>query len=206
MTSPVQPSIVVFDLGKVLLEWDPRHLYRTVFSDDAEMEQFLNTVTHAEWNLEQDRGRTWAEGIKEATARAPHYAREIALYRERWTEMQPCAIAGTVTLLAALHHAHVPLYALTNFAGDTLRETVLRYDFFQYFNGIVISGDEAVIKPDAAIYHRLTTNYGLDLTHCVFIDDVPKNVDAGKAVGMTGLLFTSPEQLAVDLRGLGFAV
>jgi 2-haloacid dehalogenase len=201
-----RPGTVVFDLGMVLLEWDPRHLYRQVFADADEMERFLAEVTHPAWNAEQDRGRPWEDAIAEATARAPHYANEIRLYRERWHEMQPHAIAGSVAILETLHAGGVPLYALTNWASDTFHETVPRYDFFKRFSGIIVSGDEKLIKPEPAIFHLLADRYGLDLADCVFIDDSAKNIAAAQALGMHALHFTSPEALADQLRLMGFEV
>ncbi len=203
---PATPSTVVFDLGKVLLEWDPRHLYREAFADHDEMERFLAEVTHHDWNLEQDRGRPWDEAIAEAIARAPHYEKEIRLYREGWSRMQPHAIDGTVAILEALNAAGTPLYAITNWASDTFRETVPRYGFFAHFRGIIVSGDEGLIKPDTAIYNRFAERYGVPLSDCVFIDDSAKNIAGAKAAGMHGIHFHSPEQLAADLRQLGFAV
>jgi 2-haloacid dehalogenase len=200
------PTIAVFDLGKVLLEWDPRHLYRSVFPDAAEMERFLADVTHGEWNIEQDRGRSWPEAEAEAIARAPQYEREIRLYRSRWHEMQPHAIAGTVDVLEALHAAAVPLYAITNWASDTFRETLPRYAFFERFRGIVVSGDERLLKPDPAVFELFGSRYGVALQDCVFIDDSPKNVAGADAVGMTGVHFTTPEALRASLKALGFAL
>jgi 2-haloacid dehalogenase len=197
------PSIAVFDLGKVLLEWDPRHLYRKVFAEEEQMEWFLATVTHHDWNLAQDKGRSWAEAEAEAIARHPDHAEEIRLYRARWNEMQPYAIAGTVAILEELHAANLPLYAITNWSGDTFRETVPRYAFFERFSGIIVSGDEGLLKPDPAIYNLLAERHGLDLTDCVFIDDSAKSVVGAEAVGMVGLHFTSPETLRADLVRLG---
>jgi 2-haloacid dehalogenase len=209
MSSPnlvSSPSIVVFDLGKVLLEWDPRHLYRAIFEDEHEMERFLAEVTHPAWNLEQDRGRPWDVAIAEAIARAPHYEAEIIAYRERWLEMQPHAIEGTVAILEALDDAGTPLYAITNYAADTYRETAPRYEFFRRFRGVVVSGEERVIKPDRAIFDLFASRYGVDLPDCVFIDDSAKNVAGAKAAGMHALLFESPERLRADLGRLGFPV
>ena len=112
---------IVFDLGKVLIDWDPRNLYRKVFDDEADMEWFLATVCHPNWNLELDRGRSFDDGVIEATARHPDYAEEIAMYRDRWMEMVPGAIEGSVAILEELHISGVPLYAITNWNGDSFR-------------------------------------------------------------------------------------
>jgi 2-haloacid dehalogenase len=202
----MQPSSIVFDLGKVLLEWDPRHLYRDIFADPDEMERFLAEVTHSAWNLEQDRGRPWDEAIAEAIGRAPQYEREIRLYRDQWSRMQPHAIEGSVDILHKLHAAGAPLYAITNWAADTFRETLPRYDFFELFRGVVVSGDEKLIKPDPAIYRLFAKRYALNLADCVFIDDSAKNIGGAEAVGMTGILFKNPEQLEQDLARMGLLV
>lgn len=195
---------VVFDLGNVLLDWDPRHLYRKIFADEEEMEFFLTEVCHPEWNLEQDRGRSFAEAISEATARHPKYAREIALWRERWAETQPHAIAGSVTILEELHAANVPLYAITNWSAETFNETRPRYPFLAKFRDIVVSGDEKLIKPDPEIYHVLFRRNGLAAASCLFIDDSAKNIAGAARVGMHTHHFTTPEALRDDLgkRGL----
>ena len=197
-------SIAVFDVGHVLIEWDPRHLYREIFpGDEARMEWFLREVCSPAWNLEQDRGRPWAEAIAEATARHPALAAEIAAYRDRWGEMVPGEIAGSVALLRALAGRGVPLYAITNFAEDTFGEALARFDFFSVFRGIVVSATERVVKPEPAIYRRLAERYGLRLENCLFIDDVAANVAGARAVGMQAHLFTSPEALRAELEAQG---
>src|SRR5258707_101016 len=132
---------IVFDLGNVLLHWDPRHLYRKIFADEAEMEWFLSEVCHGDWNLEQDRGRSFADAVAEATARHPQYAEAIAAYHHRWAETQPHAIAGSVAILEELHARAVPLYAITNWSSEKFHETKPRYPFLACFRDIVVSGD-----------------------------------------------------------------
>lgn len=190
---------IVFDLGKVLIEWDPRHVYRQVFQDENKMEWFLSEVCSNAWNLEQDRGRSFDEGVAEATARHPHYAREIAHYRDRWMDMVPGDIVGSVEILEDLHDAGVPLYAITNWNGDTFRATQRRFGFLSLFRDIVVSGDEKLLKPDPEIFHLLAKRNGLDLQDSLFIDDSLKNVRGAEAVGMKGHHFTSPESLRADL-------
>jgi 2-haloacid dehalogenase len=201
VTSPV--STIVFDLGGVLLEWNPRHLYRKIFADPAEMEWFLAHVCTGDWNLLQDKGRPWPEAEAEAIARHPKYAAEIRAFRARWHEMLPHAIQGTVAVLEDLAAAGVPLYAITNFAADTCAECRNKFAFFRHFRGIVVSGEIGILKPDAAIFQRLATDYRLDLTTCLFIDDVPKNVTGAQAAGMQAVLFESPEKLRADLVRFG---
>lgn len=194
---------VVFDLGMVLIEWDPRHLYRKVFSDEAKMEWFLAEVCSPEWNLEQDRGRAWEDAIAKATRRHPMWEHEIRLFRSRWMDMVPGAIDGSVKILEALHKRGVPVYAITNWNGDTFRETRDRFDFLSLFRDIVVSGDERIIKPDPAIFHLLAERNGLALSQSLFIDDSARNVAGAEAVGMKGHHFTSPRALRQALKTQG---
>ena len=191
---------VVFDLGAVLIEWDPRHLFRKVFKDETEMEWFLAHVCHPEWNLEQDKGRSFDDAVLEATARHPKHAAEIAIYRDRWMEMVPGAIMGSVDILEALHKKGAPLYAITNWNGDTVRATRNRFPFLNLFRNIVVSGDEKMLKPAPEIFHLLAKRNNIKLADSIFIDDSMKNVRGAEAVGMQGHHFTSPEGLATDLK------
>ena len=194
---------VVFDLGMVLIEWDPRHLYRKVFKNEADMEWFLTHVCHADWNLEQDKGRSFDDAVSEATRRHPKYAAEIALYRDRWHEMIPGAIMGTVDILEALYKKGTPLFAVTNWNGDTFRATRNRFPFLGLFRDIVVSGDEQLLKPEPEIFQLLAHRNHIKLEDSIFIDDSLKNVKGAAAVGMKAHHFTSPEKLAVELKNLG---
>jgi 2-haloacid dehalogenase len=196
---------VVFDLGGVLLEWDPRHLYRKIFADPSEMEWFLATVCTPAWNRAQDGGRPWSVAEAEAIARYPAYAQHIRAYRARWPEMLPVSVEGTVAILEALVARGVPLYAITNFAADTFQIARATYPFLDRFRGIVVSGEIEILKPAPGIYHRLLDDHALDAEACLFIDDVAENVDGARAVGMAAIHFQSPRQLANDLAGFGFA-
>jgi 2-haloacid dehalogenase len=199
----VRPRIVVFDFGGVLLDWNPRHLYRKMFSDPALMEWFLAEVCSPAWNLAQDGGRPWADAEIEAIARHPDYAREIRSYRKRWHEMISGPIDGTVSLLKDLSAQDVPLYGITNFASDTCRETFERFPFFALFRGVVISGDERLLKPDPRIFKLFGDRYDIDPADCVFIDDVPGNCEAARDCGFHAIDFTTPEQVRSHLVDLG---
>jgi 2-haloacid dehalogenase len=201
------PTRVVFDIGNVLLRWDPRCLYRTIFRSEDEMEDFLTRVLPPEWNLEQDRGRPWSEAEALQIAFFPGYAAEIRAWRARWIEMIPGAIQGTVAILEALKGQGVPLYAITNFASDTLREAKTHHAFLGHsFIDMVVSGDEKLLKPDPAIYRILLSRQNLRASDCVFIDDSKANVTAAAALGFHALHFTTPEVFAQDLQQLGFQV
>lgn len=194
---------IVFDIGNVLLHWDPRHLYRKVFADPAEMEWFLAHVCNADWNLQQDMGRSFAEAVAETSARHPRFAQEIAAFDRRWHETLPSAIEGSVVIFETLAAAGTPLYAITNFNAEKFRETRQRFPFLSRFRDIVISGEEGVVKPDAEIFRRLMVRNALDPGACLFIDDNAANVAAARASGMEGHHFRSPEALRKDLSARG---
>lgn len=201
-----RPSIVVFDIGNVLLDWDPRHLYRRVFDDHARMEWFLSEVCTPAWNVEQDRGRSFAEAVAERIALFPDMAAEIRAYDERWLETLAGAIQGSVDILQRLRAAGVPNYAITNFSAEKFVDACLHYPFLTGFDGVIVSGQEKLLKPAHAIYHLLFDRYGLQAGDCVFIDDSEKNVVAAREVGMHAIHFTAPGPLRDDLAALGFPV
>lgn len=194
---------VVFDIGNVLIHWDPRVLYRTIFASEDEVEWFLDNVCTHDWNLEQDRGRSFEDAIAEATARHPDYRDAIAAYHLRWPETILGPIPGTVAILDELKAKGTPLYAITNWHQDKFRETRARFAFLGHFRDIVVSGDERLIKPDPAIYRLLLDRNGLEAGSCLFIDDNAANVQGARAVGMKAHHFTSPEALRAELAGLG---
>jgi len=195
---------VIFDIGMVLIAWDPRHLYRKIFNDEEKMEWFLANITTNEWNLEQDRGRKFADAVRLLSAEHPQYTDEISAFHMRWSEMIPGAIAGTVDILETLHKNQTPLYAITNWNQDKFHETKLNYPFLSLFKDIVVSGDEKLIKPDPKIYEICLKRNNLVAADCLFIDDSVKNVKGAEAVGMKAHHFTTPEKLKVELKGLGF--
>jgi 2-haloacid dehalogenase len=195
---------VVFDLGGVLIDWDPRYLYRKLLADEAAVEEFLATVCTPEWNAEQDRGRQFAEGVAELVERYPVHAAAITAYHERWTEMLGGDIGGTVELLAELRAAGVPLYALTNWSAETFGIARERFEFLSWFDGVLVSGEERMIKPDPAIFRLLLDRFGLDPQATFYVDDSPANVAAASELGFDAVRFTGPERLRRDLeiRGL----
>lgn len=195
-------TTVVFDVGNVLVDWNPRYLYRKLFDDSQAMERFLGEVCASDWNLELDRGRPFAEAVAERVALYPDLADLIRAYDTRWDEMIAGPIAGTVALLERLAARETPLYALTNFSDEKYVETVLRFDFFQRFAGVVVSGRVGLLKPDPAIYRLLLESYGLDPAACIFIDDSAANVEGARAVGMYATRFESPEQVERELQEL----
>jgi len=199
-----RPSAVVFDLGGVLIDWNPRYLYRQLFDgDDAAMERFLAEVTTPEWNLEQDAGRTWDEAVDALTRQHPEHAELIAAYRDRWTETLGEAIGPTVTVLDELRQTDVRLFALSNWSAETFPVARPRYPFLDWFEGIVISGEVGITKPDERVYHHLLDRFGLDAASTVFIDDSAANVRAAREVGMIALRFEGGDALRRALADLG---
>ncbi len=195
---------VIFDLGKVLIDWEPRILYRKIFNDDeAKVTWFLENICTNEWNYEQDRGRSFSEAVAELTAKHPVHAAEIEAYDSRWAETIPGAITGTVDILETLHKNGTPLYAITNWNQDKFRETRLRFPFLGLFRDIVVSGDEKLVKPDAAIYELCLQRNKIKAAESIFIDDSLKNVEGAKAIGMKAHHFISPEILKSELESLG---
>jgi 2-haloacid dehalogenase len=172
----VPVKAVVFDLGGVLIDWDPRYLYRKLLADEAAVEEFLATVCTPEWNTEQDRGRPFAEGVAELVERHPEQAAAIAAYHERWPEMLGGDVSGAVELLAELRAAGVPLYALTNWSTETFVFARERFAFLEWFDGVLVSGEERLIKPDPAIFELLAERFGLDPRATFYVDDSAVNV------------------------------
>jgi 2-haloacid dehalogenase len=197
------PSTVVFDLGGVLVDWDPRYLFRQLLSDEAAVESFLAEVCTPEWNAEQDGGRSWAEGVAEASARFPEHAELVAAYDERWWETIGGQIDGTVEVLRELRESGVGLYAITNWSAEKFDLTFPRFEWLSWFDGIVVSGHERIVKPNRRIYQILLDRYGIDPASAVYIDDIEFNVEAARDLGMTGLVFTTPQRLRADLEELG---
>jgi HAD superfamily hydrolase (TIGR01509 family) len=194
---------VVFDLGNVLLRWDPRFLFRTIFADEQRMEWFLANVCNLDWILARDRGSSYAEGVREASRRFPDFAGELQAFNDRWHETLPGVIPETAAMLRKLHDNGVPLYAITNFNDEKFDETLPRFPELLLFRDIIVSGREKLLKPEAAIYQLLLARQGLQAEDCLFIDDNAHNVEGACAVGMHGHHFTSPAGLAAELRGRG---
>jgi 2-haloacid dehalogenase len=196
--------VVIFDLGGVLINWDPRHLYRKLFAgDERAMEAFLSGVCTVEWNERQDAGRTFAVAVAELLPRHADKVDLIEAFGRRFDEMITGAIAGTVEILADLKHAGVPRYALTNWSAETFPPQRDRFPFLSWFDGIVVSGQEGVIKPDPRIFSILLDRYRIAPGEAVFIDDNPKNAAAAEALGIHGIHFRSPELLRRELEKLG---
>lgn len=204
----MMPSTAVFDIGNVLVSWDPRNVFRKLFDGrEEEMEWFLANVCSNEWNLEQDRGRTFAEATELLLREHPEELHPfIRAYDERWHEMLAGELSETVAILETLATVRTPLYAITNWNQEKFRQARELFPFLSRFDGIIVSGEEGLIKPDRAIFELLFARYDLDSDDCVFIDDSIKNVRGAEAAGMHAIHFTGAAALARQLRQLGFPV
>ena len=195
---------VVFDLGGVLIDWNPRYLYRKLFQgDEAGMEQFLVEVCSPAWNYQQDEGRSWAEAAAILTERFPHHAALIDAYHLRWEEMLNGPIQGSVEILKRLRDRGTPLYALTNWSWETFPIALRLFDFLGWFDGLVVSGEVKLAKPDPRIYQLLFERFAVDPTRSVFIDDSPANMATAITLGMRGIHFTDPSRLERALQDFG---
>jgi 2-haloacid dehalogenase len=203
MPRVARPTTVVFDLGGVLIDWDPRYLYRQLFDDPGEMESFLAEVTTTEWNAHQDAGRPWAEAIELLVATYPERRELIEAFHRRWPEMLAGEIQGTVDVLGELRAAGVRLIALSNWSAEMFPVARERFGFLAWFEGIVISGDVGVNKPDRRIFEHLVERFGIEPAAALFIDDSPANVDAARAMGFRAIQFTDPTALRIELVRFG---
>jgi 2-haloacid dehalogenase len=196
-------DVVIFDLGGVLIDWNPRHLYRKLFAgDEAAMEHFLATVCSQEWNRGQDAGGLIADAARRLKELHADKAELIDAFYGRFDEMMAGPIRGTAEILAELHARGTPLYLLSNFSAETYPLACQRFDFLRLFDGIIVSGEVKAIKPDRRIYEILIERYRIDPHRAVFIDDVAENVDAAQRLGIHGIQFIDPEGLRAELAML----
>ncbi len=195
---------VLFDLGAVLIDWNPRYLYRPLFKgDDAAMERFLDEVVPGWWNREIDAGKPFAEAVAERIREFPDHAQMISLWKDRWEAMLQDAIHGSVDILAELRGRGYRLCALTNWSAETFPLARRRFGFLEWFEDIVVSGEVGLAKPDPRIFALTIERCRLKPAHTLFIDDSPHNVDAGRDAGLHALHFQSPAGLRGDLTRMG---
>ena len=197
---------IVFDFGGVLVDWNPRYLYDKYFGDAEQSQWFLDNICLYSWNLQMDGGKPFAEGVKELQAEHPEWTEAIGIYHTRWIEMMGGEVPGTADVLRRLKQAGYKIYGLTNWSAETFPMIRDIYPVFQEFDGIVVSGEEHMLKPYAHIYHCLLERYGLQGGESLFIDDNKDNVTAAIEVGMHSVRFTDAENLVQQLREFGIEI
>jgi 2-haloacid dehalogenase len=194
---------VVFDLGGVLIDWDPRYVYRQLFADPADMEEFLGSVCTPDWHRAHDLGADVTQSCEQLALRYPEHRDMIMVWAKRGEEMVAGQFDDTVELLSELKASGMPCYALSNMEPDAFEVRRARFGFMRWFDAHVISGLEGVAKPDRRIFEILLHRHGLRPQRCVFIDDQARNVDAARDLGLVALHFSSAAQLRQDLHALG---
>ncbi len=197
---------VVFDIGKVLIHYDPEIPFRRLIPDAQERQYFLSNICTFDWNVEQDRGRSWEEAEALLIADFPQHEANIRAFRKFWHEMPFAAIDESVAMMRGLIASDMDVTMLTNFASDTYVQAVGMYPFLNEPRGVTVSGDVKVIKPDREIYRIHTEGFGLDPVATLFIDDNAANVKGAQDFGWHAVLFTGPEQLRADFAAFGLAV
>jgi len=200
-----QVKHVVFDIGKVLLHYDPELAYLDVIPDEAERRWFLENICTGAWNIEQDRGRSWQDAEALLIEAHPEKSSHIRAFRQNWNLMVPHSYDDSVVILRGLIAEGNDVTMLTNFASDTLREAQGRFPFLTESRGVTVSGDIRMLKPDREIYEHHVASFDLDPAATLFIDDSPANVEGAKAAGWQAVHFTGAPKLADDLRSLGLS-
>lgn len=195
--------VVMFDLGRVLVDWDPRFLYAKLFENSAEMERFLADVCTLDWHAAHDAGAPMAENAAPLIAQHPHFEAEIRAWDARWDEMFAGPIDGAVALLERLDAAGRPLYALSNLPAEKKSHIFETFEFMNRFRDVIVSAEEGVIKPDPRIYAIAARRAGAAPDEVVFIDDAPANVDAARAFGFDAIRYTNPDALEAELDARG---
>lgn len=197
---------VVFDVGKVLVEWDMRLLFAKFIADPDELDWFARTVVTPEWHFQHDAGRPAAEMVAERSAEFPAYAAVIEAWASRFNETIPGPIPGSAVIVEALHEAGMPLYAITNFGADTWAGFRPTFPLLDRFRDIVVSGVEKLAKPDPAIYALAQRRFGHPAAAMLFIDDNLVNVTSARACGWQAHHFIDAAGLRAELRGRGLPV
>ena len=196
---------VIFDIGNVLYRWDLRCLFAKLIDDPEELDWFLAHVVTPEWHFQHDAGRLFADMVAERSREFPVYSDHIRSYSRRFPESIPGPVEGMLDLVRALANRGVPLFAISNFGAESWAQFRPSAPIFDLFSDIVISGEEKLIKPDAAIYELALQRFSRRADQCLFIDDRPENIEAGEAVGIAGHHFTSATSLENELKDLGLA-
>jgi 2-haloacid dehalogenase len=197
-------NTLVFDLGGVLIDWNPEYLYRTIFPDEKERSWFLSTICTLDWNEEQDMGRSLQEGTEYLVKKYPEHEVSIRAYYSRWKEMLGGPIHDTVEIFRQLKfNTGIRLYALTNWSAETFPVALELYEFLHWFDGRLVSGEEKIRKPSLEIYQLLIDRFGIRPSEAIYVDDNLRNVTPARELGFHGIHFRSPEQFKKELIDLG---
>lgn len=201
-------NTIVFDLGGVLIDWNPEYVFLKEFRGDREkMNWFFENICTSTWNEQQDAGYSLEQATLERIALFPEHERLIRMYYGEWEQMLGYELTGTVEILKKLHQSpDYTIYALTNWSGETFPVARQKFHFLSWFEGIVVSGDEKLVKPDPEIYKLLLDRYDLDAKNCVFIDDRADNVQAAVDLGFKGIQFSNDHQLFKELLDLNVKI
>jgi 2-haloacid dehalogenase len=195
---------VIFDVGRVLFDWDLRYLFAKLIADRDELEWFVTNVVTPQWHFQHDAGRPLADMLPELKAEFPDHASLIDAYAARFNETIPGPMPGSLELVERLDAAGVPLFAITNFGHEFWEGFRPTQPIFDRFQGVIVSGTEKLMKPDPAIYRLALDRFGIDPTGALFIDDVAANVAGAESVGIAGHLFTGAAMLENDLVRRGY--
>lgn len=200
-------NTIIFDLGGVLIDWNPRYLYQKIFETEKEIDYFLENICTSDWNEEQDAGRSLAEGTRLLIEKHPEHKAAIEHFYNRWEEMLKGEISGTVEILEKLKKSgKYSLYALTNWSSETFTIAEERFEFLSYFDGIVVSGAEKDRKPYPSFYQLMLDRYAIDPKTAVFIDDRYSNIEGAEKVGILGIHYTDPQKLEEVLKAKGINI
>ena len=201
-------NTIVFDLGGVLIDWNPEYVFLKEFRGNREkMNWFFENICTSAWNEQQDAGHSLEQATLERIARFPEHERLIRIYYGEWEQMLGYELTGTVEILKKLHQSpDYTIYALTNWSGETFPVALQKFSFLSWFEGIIVSGDEKLVKPDPEIYKLLLGRYDLDAKNCVFIDDRADNVQAAVDLGFKGIQFSNDRQLRRELLELNIKI
>jgi 2-haloacid dehalogenase len=193
---------VIFDLGGVLIDWNPRYLYRKLMKSEAEMEYFLANICTPAWNAQQDAGRPFHEGVAVLIKQHPQHRALIEAYRQRWEEMLGGELGESVAIFRQIKSTGLPIYALTNWSAETFHPTQKKFGFLHEFDGIVFSGKEKVAKPDPRLFHILLERYKIEASTALYIDDNADNIITAKQLGLHTIHFQNAPQLRQALQEL----
>ena len=196
-------NTIIFDLGGVLIDWNPEYLYKKIFSNEQDMRFFLDNICTKEWNEEQDAGYPLEKATKDLIKKHPKYINEIKAYYSRWKEMFGDYDSHSVSILQKLYtEKKYRLLALTNWSAETFYHAKEFYSFLEYFEGIVVSGDEKIKKPDYRIYEILLNRYSVNAKNSIFIDDALENIEAANELGFQTIHFLSASQMETELKNV----